>query len=129
PTVHVWSRDFAYRYLPRHNHWYVAVSDYMRSVLLERGLSPSRVQTIHNGTDFGFESELVPAGELSVRAELGLPADSELVGLFGRVDAFKGHPILVRSIRMILERSPRAYFVFVGHSEPGIQQALWEMAG
>jgi glycosyltransferase involved in cell wall biosynthesis len=127
-TVHVWSRDFAYRYLPRHNHWYVAVSDYMRGVLLDRGLPASRVQTVYNGTQFAAPDFLIPAGALSVRAELGLPADSELIGLFGRVDAFKGHPILVRAVRSIVAHCPRAYFVFVGHAEPGIQQALWEMA-
>ncbi len=127
-TVHVWSRDFAYRYLPRHNHWYVAVSEYMRGVLLDRGLPEGRVQTVYNGTDFGALDELVPSSPLTVRAELGLPADSELIGLFGRVDSFKGHPILVRAARRIVDRCPRAYFVFVGHAEPGIQQALWEMA-
>jgi glycosyltransferase involved in cell wall biosynthesis len=127
-TVHVWSRDFAYRYLPRHNHWFVAVSDYMRGVLLDRGLPPNRVQTVHNGTEWAAPDFLIPSGSLSVRAELGVPADSELIGLFGRVDAFKGHPILVRAVRSIIDRCPRAYFVFVGHAEPGIQQALWEMA-
>ena len=128
-TVHVWSRDVAYRYLPRHNHWYVAVSDYMRGVLMDRGLPASRVRTVYNGTDFGSPDHLIPAASLSVRAELGLPADSALVGLFGRVDSFKGHPILVRGVRSIIDRCPKAYFVFVGHAEPGIQQALWEMAG
>jgi glycosyltransferase involved in cell wall biosynthesis len=127
-TVHVWSRDFAYRYLPRTNHWYVAVSDYMRGVLLARGLPESRVQTVYNGTDFGVGDLKSLAGSLSVRAELGLPGDASLVGLFGRVDSFKGHPILVRGVRSIVDRCPNAYFVFVGHAEPAFQQALWEIA-
>lgn len=127
-TVHVLSRDFAYRYLPRYNHWYVAVSNHLRQALIARGVPASRVQTVYNGTEFAVEEEVTPAVSLSVRAELGLPADAELVGQFGRVDSFKGAPILVKAARAVVERCPRAYFVFVGHAEPGIQQALWEMA-
>jgi glycosyltransferase involved in cell wall biosynthesis len=44
------------------------------------------------------------------------------------VDGFKGHPILVDAARSIVRQCPRAHFVFVGHAEPGIQQALWERA-
>lgn len=141
-TVHVLTRDFAYRYLPSRNHWFVAVSDYLRQALIARGVPPARVQTVYNGTDFASDRPdlvplgarpspfvpLVPAPSLSVRAELGLPADAELVGQFGRVDSFKGAPLLVRAAKSIVEACPRAYFVFVGHAEPGIQQALWEMA-
>jgi glycosyltransferase involved in cell wall biosynthesis len=126
-TVHVWSRDFAYRWLPG-RHRFVTVSNYLRETLISRGVPERRVCTVYNGTPFGEEDRVLPVSPLSVRAEFGLPADAELVGLFGRVDAFKGHPILVQSARSIVERCPRTYFVFVGHAEPGIQQALWERA-
>jgi glycosyltransferase involved in cell wall biosynthesis len=137
-TVHVLTRDFAYRYLPRSNHWLVAVSDYLRLAIIQRGFPASRVRTIYNGTDFlddplhslNIEEHdaISPALSLSVRAEMGLPADAELVGQFGRVDSFKGAPLLVRAAKIIVNNCPRAYFVFVGHAEPGIQQALWEIA-
>lgn len=139
-TVHVLTRDFAYRWLPRANHSFVAVSDYLREKLIARGVPEGRVHTVYNGTDFrsddavesGIEQDVVPAilpaPSLSVRAELGLPADAELVGQIGRVDSFKGAPLLVRAAKDIVARRPHAYFVFVGHAEPGIQQALWEMA-
>ncbi len=126
-TVHVLTRDFAYRYLPSRNHWFVAVSDYLREKLISRGVPEDRVQTVYNGTD--FSADFMPVSSpLSVRAELGLPADAELIGLFGRVDPFKGHPILVQAAKTIVAACPRAYFVFVGAAEPGVQQALWEMA-
>ncbi len=139
-TVHVLTRDFAYRYLPKHNHWLVAVSEYLRQAIIARGYPSSRVQTIYNGTDF-LEEEITckdmnlsphdmvtPAVSLCLRAELGLPADAELIGQFGRVDSFKGAPLLVRSIKSVVEKRKRAFFVFVGYAEPGIQQALWELA-
>lgn len=135
-TVHVLTRDFAYRHLPHGNHWFVAVSDYLRQAIISHGIPPGRVQTVYNGTDFfdlldgklTVHDHITPAASLSVRAELGLPADAQLVGQFGRVDSFKGAPLLVHSIRSVVERCPRAYFVFIGEAMPGVQQALWEMA-
>ncbi len=130
-TVHVLTRDFAYRWLPRGNHSFVAVSNYLRERLIARGVPEARVHTVYNGTDFTdltADDRIVPAPSLSVRAELGLPADSELIGQIGRVDSFKGAPLLVRAAAEVVAKRPRAYFVFVGHAEPGIQQALWELA-
>jgi glycosyltransferase involved in cell wall biosynthesis len=127
-TVHVLTRDFAYRWLPRGNHCFIAVSDYLREGLIARGVSAGRVHTVYNGTDFGTEDLIVPAPSLSVRAELGVPADAELVGQIGRVDSFKGAPLLIHAAKSVVARCPKAYFAFIGHAEPGIQQALWEMA-
>lgn len=127
-TMHVATRDIAYRWLPRANHSYVAVSNHLRDALIARGLAAARVHTVYNGTDLRAEDWIVPAQGLSVRAELGLPAAAEVVGQVGRVDAFKGAPILVRAAQEIVSQRPNAYFVFVGHAAPGIQQALWEEA-
>jgi glycosyltransferase involved in cell wall biosynthesis len=127
-TLHVFTRDFAYRYLPGRARTVVAVSEHIRQTLIDRGLSPKHVETVYNGTDFDPDDFIAPATALSVRAELGLPADAELVGQVGRVDSFKGAPILVQAARSIVEECPRAHFVFVGYAEPGIQQALWELA-
>ncbi len=127
-TMHVFTRDFAYRYLPGRARTIVAVSDHIRQTLIDRGLSPNHIQTVYNGTDFDPTDYIMPATSLSVRAELGLPADAELVGQVGRVDSFKGAPILVQAAKHIVAECPRAHFVFVGYAEPGIQQALWQLA-
>lgn len=133
-SVHVLTHDFAYRHLPGRNHWFVTVSDYLRQTIIAKGISPRRVHTVYNGTEFSTEPlSVLPdvtdsLHPLSVRAELALPADAELIGLFGRVDPFKGHPLLVSAAKRIVEKRPRAYFLFVGHAEPHIQQSLWEQA-
>jgi glycosyltransferase involved in cell wall biosynthesis len=127
-TVHVLTKDAAYRWLPRRDHWFVAVSDYLRNGLIARGVASARVHTVHNGTDLLADDTIFPSLPLSVRAELGVPADAELVGQVGRVDSFKGAPLLVHAARHVVEKRPKAYFVFVGNADPGIQQALWELA-
>ncbi|HSV73666.1 MAG TPA: glycosyltransferase [Chthonomonadales bacterium] len=126
-SVHVLTRDFAYRWLPRSNHWFVAVSNDLRQRIVARGVPASRVRTVYNGTDIAPDG--APAAQaLSVRAELGVPADALLVGQFGRVDEFKGQRLLVEAASSIVAESPRAHFVFVGHAPPATQQALYEMA-
>ncbi len=127
-SVHTLTRDWAYRYLPRQNHWFVAVSADLARTLVARGVSPDRIRTVHNGTDMGLLGADRQSSALSVRAELGVPSDAELIAVFGRVDEFKGQHILVRAAPRIVQECPRAYFVFVGHAEPSIQQGLWELA-
>src|SRR6266540_1122358 len=58
-TVHVWSRDFAYRWLPG-RHCFVSVSDYLRQTLISRGVPARRVHTVYNGTPFGEDDGLFP---------------------------------------------------------------------
>ncbi len=155
-SVHVRTHDVAYRYLfPPRQSQIITVSDFLRERLLQKGVSPSRVRTIYNGTDFCAEEASAPAsgsgvtasegtqdpdwegeeiptdadGEmLPVRAELSLPPDAELIGLFARVDEFKGHVILAQAIREVVNARPRAYFLCVGSVEAKMQRLLWEMA-
>lgn len=130
-TVHVRTRDFAYRFLfSRQRSRIIAVSDYLRDMLLRQGVPEAAVRTVHNGTDFGFaECPADAEGDaLPVRAEFSLPPDAELVGLFGRVDEFKGQPLLIDAIPSIVSACPRAYFLCVGPVTPAMQRALWETA-
>lgn len=131
-TVHIWSRDWAYRRLPGGNHWLVAVSDYMRQSLIARGVDPSRVVTVYNGTDLiAVGSELAgesPDDPLSVPAEFGLPADATLVGSIGHVDEFKGQPLLIEAAPLVMRSCPNTFLLFVGYVEPRMQQALWKRA-
>jgi glycosyltransferase involved in cell wall biosynthesis len=127
-TVHVFQRNPAYRYLPNRDRSVVAVSDYLRQNLIATGVPVERVQTIYNGTDFAFDEQSLPASDNAVRAELGLPADATLIGMFGQINAFKGSSLLVEAARAILKRFPGAYFVFVGAAKPAFQQELIQLA-
>jgi glycosyltransferase involved in cell wall biosynthesis len=130
-SVHVRTHDPAYRYLfHRQRNRIITVSDFVRNGLLQHGIRASQVQTIYNGTEFCLPGRAAeaPAEALPVHAELSLPPDAELVGLFARVDEFKGHPILVRAVRQVVAARPRAYFLCVGSVEAKMQRTLWETA-
>ena len=65
---------------------------------------------------------------LTVHSEWSVPQDAELIGLFGRIEEFKGPYVLTQAVRRIIMSRPRAYFFFVGPIAPDVQQALWEIA-
>lgn len=134
-SVHVLTHDLVYRRLfPRKRNRIVTVSDFVREALVTQGIPARGVQTIYNGTEFcadSMSSSDPPAHDddvLPVRAELSLPPQAELVGLFARVDEFKGHPVLVEAMRRIVDARPNTYFVCVGAVEPAMQKSLWERA-
>ncbi len=146
-SLHTRTSDLVYRRLmPKRDNRIITVSNYLREMLIKQGIPGWLLKTIYNGTEFfpeeseidGFEDLPSPAqstpalslnaASLPVRAELNLPPDAELIGLFGHVDEQKGHPLLIQAARSIVERRPKAYIVFIGHAEPRIQKNLWEMA-
>jgi glycosyltransferase involved in cell wall biosynthesis len=131
-SMHVLSRDFVYRWLlPRPENRIITVSEFVRQGLIERGVSASRVQTIYNGTNFCSPGSAYPTSEeerLPVRAELSLPPDAELVGIFGHVGEFKGHFLLAEAVADVVRACPRAFIVCVGSLEADIQRQLWEIA-
>ena len=65
---------------------------------------------------------------LTVHSEWSVPQDAELVGMFARMEEFKGPFVLTQAVRKIVAARPRAYFFFVGPIEAEMQQALWEIA-
>lgn len=134
-SVHVLTHDLVYRRLfPRKRNRIVTVSDFVRDSLVNQGIPAQGVKTIYNGTEFCANNEMLTTphadnlSELPVRAELSVPPNAELVGLFARVDEFKGHPVLVQAMRRIVDVRPNAYFVCVGSVEPAMQKSLWESA-
>ena len=147
-SLHTRTNDMVYkRLMPRKGNRIITVSNFLREMLIKQGIPAWLLKTIYNGTEFFPEETGICAGEnlpdifppppppdltgeasTPVRAELNLPPDAELIGLFGHVDEQKGHFLLMQSARSIVERRPNAYFVFIGHAEPRIQKNLWELA-
>ncbi len=130
-SVHVQSHDFVYRSLmPNPRNHVITVSDWVKSGFVNMGLSEKQVHTIHNGTEFinddGSMSEIEDSD--TVHAEFDLPSNAEIIGIFARVNEFKGHPLLVSAMRRIVEARPNAYLLCVGPVDPAFKKALCDTA-
>lgn len=88
----------------------ICVSEPMRAAEESRGTQPV---VIPNGIDLErFSGTSKPSAEL--RADLGLPADAEVVGSVGRLSAEKGYDVLVRAAAELLPERPRLHLLLIG---------------
>ncbi len=85
----------------------IAVCESIRTVLLEAGLRPELVRTVHEGVDLARIDAIAPAADL--------PAGREpVVGALGALTAEKGHQTLLAAWSRIVQRFPNALLVLIG---------------
>lgn len=133
-SVHTITHDIVYRrILPFGKNRIVCVSDFLRNSMLRQHIPPQYLKRVYNATDYlpktdgivsSADSEAEPC---AVRAELEMPADAEIVGLFGHGDR-KGISLLIRAAREISRHRPRAQFVFVGHILAEVEHSFQTLA-
>ncbi len=93
-------------------HCVTTVSDYVRRLLVERGVAEERVATIYSPIPLPPRVE-----HSSLRAELGLPADAVVVGCVAIMREKKGHRALIDAMAGLLKR-PDVFLVLVGDGSP-----------
>ncbi|MBI3858588.1 MAG: glycosyltransferase, partial [Planctomycetes bacterium] len=91
----------------------VFCSQEARSLHTRLGYAAERSIVIPNGFDVNLYRPDEEA-RISVRRQLGIPLDTELVGCIARFDPTKDHLTLVRAAALLLARRPGVRFVFCG---------------
>lgn len=77
------------------------------------GYPAARMVVVPNGFDTGaFRPD--PEARLSVREELGLPADTPLVGMLARLDPLKDHATFLVAAAAVARARPDARFLLAG---------------
>jgi glycosyltransferase involved in cell wall biosynthesis len=89
----------------------IAVSNFVRNVLVESGARPDRVEVVLNGIPAATPD--LEAG-LRLRLELGIPLDAVLVGAAGRISPQKGFDVLLRAIHQLIHEGVCIYCVIFG---------------
>jgi glycosyltransferase involved in cell wall biosynthesis len=120
-SVHLLNNDRLYRQIASGRNRLVAVSEYVQSVLHDRGIAKTYIDTVYNGTDF---LQFKPSDPASVKAELGIPQDRIVIGIVGRICRTKGHIEMVQALSSIRKVNPNAHAVFVGRIEEGFKGEL-----
>ena len=77
-------------------------------------IDPDRVEVLANGMVIE-EIEKTPAqAGVMFRERVGLPADTKVIGVLGRLVPVKGHDVLLRSMPGVLAKEPDARLLIVG---------------
>lgn len=110
----------SYTWLP---HRVTTVSDYVRRVLLAKGVPGSKVETVHSPI------ALPPMPESStLRTELGLAASDVIVGCVAVMRSNKGHEILLEAIAPLLKSRPNLHLVLVGAGSPTYERVVQKVS-
>lgn len=90
----------------------IAISEGVKKVLVEGGLSPERIKVIPSGIDFSLFQEATSSDYL--RREFSFDADDFLVGMVAHLADHKGHKYLIRATKILKEHTPKIKIVIVG---------------
>jgi glycosyltransferase involved in cell wall biosynthesis len=94
---------------------HIAVSEFTRRKLLERGIPPERITVIYNGLDNALFAPRPVNQELRRR----LAGDADFVYLFyGRPGGSKGLPFLLQALPSVVQALPRSHAVLLLSPEP-----------
>lgn len=103
----------------------VCVSENLRDEIARRlRLNPSRCAVIPNGVDVNV---FRPGHDATLRTELGIPADTLLVGSIGNVRAPKAYDVLLRAASILVKQSPRVHFVIAGEISGALGQQILQL--
>jgi glycosyltransferase involved in cell wall biosynthesis len=90
----------------------IAISDGIRKVLIDEGLSEGRVSCVRSAVD--PRPYLGDYDKAAFRAGLGLPADALLIGMVAQLIPRKGHRHLLQALDDVLVRHPGAQVLIYG---------------
>lgn len=92
----------------------ITVSAPFRSELISRGVSPERIEIIHNAIrpDWGSRGRM-PAAAAALRRDLGIPDGRKVVLIVGRLSREKDHLTLLKAVAMLRPAIP-LHLVIVG---------------
>jgi glycosyltransferase involved in cell wall biosynthesis len=111
-------QGLADRLLSRLTDRAIAVSGSTRDFLVrERHVPASRVRLIWNGAPLAEFAPVAPEIALAMRRELGLPAESPVVGSIGRLSEQKGHRYLLDAAARVRAQRQDARFLIVGDGD------------
>jgi glycosyltransferase involved in cell wall biosynthesis len=101
-------------YLMRKADAVIAISLEIRTALLSRGVSATRIHDIPNAVDLKKFRPISAEEKLRLCAKLQLPRDKTLVIYAGRLSRAKGLPMLIEAWPTMIERHPELCLLVVG---------------
>lgn len=94
----------------------VAVSNAVKDSYLKSGFfkTDKYIQTIYNGVD-SHKYHPLPRKQIEeYKVELNIPVDSQIIGMIGRINAWKGQGDFLDAVAPLLEENKNLYAIIVG---------------
>ncbi|HSL07384.1 MAG TPA: glycosyltransferase [Pseudonocardiaceae bacterium] len=98
----------------------IAVSPAVAHRLAMWGVAARKIEIIPNGLDFGRVAFDATARE-EIRSEFGLPLDSYVIGVLGRLDPIKRFDLVIRAAAPLLDDQHRLLIVGDGQIRPELE--------
>jgi glycosyltransferase involved in cell wall biosynthesis len=109
--------------LSRYADLIITNSDAGRQYALSNGFPGNKTIVIPNGIDTErFRPD--PAQRNSVRAEWSIPHSDILIGIVGRLDPMKDHPLFLQAARIISQKYDYVSFVCIGNGPEPYEKEL-----
>lgn len=99
----------------------IAVSESVRQTLLTSGLAPEQVVTIHHGTDTEAFRQITVSRE-EIRREWGIPAETFVLGIAGRVAEEKGVDHFLQAMKQIRHTGIHGVVIGAGDTLPQMRE-------
>jgi glycosyltransferase involved in cell wall biosynthesis len=107
-----WLRKLLHLLSVRWSSRVICVSEATRRNIVEDRCSASnRICVLRNGVDPPVTS---PRAIAELRAELGVPMDTKLVGMIARVSPWKGQEVFLEAAAIVRTKNPDCHFVAIG---------------
>ncbi len=90
----------------------VATADYVKEVLVRRGVPSEKICVIHNGSR--PLAVLTEEQKTATRRKYGLSPSDFVVGMVARLETGKGHETFLRAAKLCAKQHPRIRFIIVG---------------
>lgn len=106
----------------------LCISDAVRSTMVNAGVDPGNLHTVHNGFDPDEVHHRVPGRE--IRASLGIAPGDDVVVMVGNLKAWKGQDTLVRAVDLVRRERPSVRCVLVGataRADQGFENELRQL--
>ena len=93
----------------------ISVSDSEKQRLVKNdGVEPSKIITIHNGIDYE-KYHVAPRSD--IKTQLGIPKESQVVGIVAAIIEIKNHELFLLTAREILKQNTTVKFLIVGDGD------------
>ena len=95
----------------------IGVSDFVAGTAVDMGFDPERVHRVYNAVDSDDWDPTVDVVN-SIRDELAIDATVPILVAVGRINPWKGHELLVRSLALVAASGRRFRLLIVGADDP-----------